>query len=66
MLKQVGEYAKVGSAVVALITATLTLAGWINQSYVDYLDTHFASKADLSRLEQKIDQLTGYLEHSGN
>lgn len=61
-MQKVGEFAKVGSAVVALITATLTLAGWINQSYVDYLDNHFASKSDVSRLEQKIDKLTDFVE----
>lgn len=61
-MQKVGEIAKTGSAVIALITATLTLAGWINQSYVDYLDTHFASKSDLTRLEQKIDKLTDFVE----
>ena len=56
------DTAKLIAAVVGALTATLTLIGWINTSFLDYMTLHFATVEQVSRIESKIDRLVGYAD----
>ncbi len=56
-LNKIQEWVKTGTGLVAIITAALTLISWVNHSYIDYLESHFATKSDLARIERKLDRV---------
>ncbi len=61
-MPQVIEHAKTVGAVVGAITATLTLVGWLNASFMDYLSLHFATVEQVTRIEEKLDKVVGYID----
>jgi hypothetical protein len=63
MATKIQEWIKAGSGAVAIVSAALTLMAWTNQSYLNYLSTHFATKQDIAKLEAKIDTLIEHTEH---
>lgn len=53
--------AKWVTAVGGALLVTWQLAGQLNTALINHLDSTFATKADFSRLEQKVDQLIQHM-----
>ncbi len=43
------------STVVGIVVGALAILGWANSALIEHLDRTFATKEDVSKIEQKLD-----------